>query len=836
VSAPHDPRALRPDGRPLRVVHCPVNTAGVPWTNVQALRRRGVDAQLVVFQRYRMHPEADWSLERHGGQVRRQLTQWHALARLLPRTDVFHFYFGLTLVPQSLQFPILKLAGKRSVMHYMGSDIRGKAPEEIAYGKKASAEIVGSYDAIRWVPEAHVIPPGIDLDAIRPVPPSNRARPIVLHAPSSRQRKGTDHVIEACRGLDVELRIVEDLHHAEAFALFHDVDIVVDQLNAGWYGLFAIESMALGKPVVTFLHEQAVARTREAYGVDVPILNATKETLRGRLEELLEIGPDGRRTIGAASREYVERVHDAEQVTDRMLDLYASIAQTAASSARAPARPVAAATETVISPAVEAGSAGPPSTQLRRLRNQSLIYGLGGLVSRILAVLLLPLYVNYLTPSDYGHVETLLALTIVLTIILRAGIQTAFFRFWFDADDEQSHLRVLRTSFWYTMCAATAGLVAGLALAEPIAEFLFSDAGLANLVRAAFVSLWAAMNYEQLTWVFRVEQRPVAYVCASLANILLTVAGTLLLVVVLEKGAIGVIVGNFSGTLLVYLALLGYRREQLGLGFDRRLFREMNRFGLPLLPSALFLWMTNFSDRFFLVKLSDAAEVGRYSVGVRIASAMVLLLTAFRTAWPAFAYSIRDDSEARRTYAYVLTYLVFVSSWLAVGLGLISPWLVSWLPNVAFAESSRPVALLAFAAVAFAVYIVVSIGVGRIKRTQFMWAITLAGALVNLVLNLALIPAYGMMGAAVATLAAFVVMAVGISWWSQRVYPVPYQWRRVLTAGLAGVALVVGGKVAGVGLAVAVALTLAYPLVLLPLGFYLPAERRAIGARLRVAR
>ena len=86
----------------------------------------------------------------------------------MPRADVFHFYFGLTLVPQSLQFPILRLFGKRSVMHYLGSDIRGKEPDEIAYGKKAGAEIVGSYDAIRWVPEAHVIPPGIDLDAIRP--------------------------------------------------------------------------------------------------------------------------------------------------------------------------------------------------------------------------------------------------------------------------------------------------------------------------------------------------------------------------------------------------------------------------------------------------------------------------------------------------------------------------------------------------------------------------------------------------------------------------------------------------------------------------------------------
>ena len=842
MSTPLDPRALRPDGSPLRVVHCPVNTAGVPWANVQALRRRGVDASLVVFQRYRMHPEADWSLERHGGQLRRQLTQWHALARLLPRTDVFHFYFGLTLVPQSLQFPILRLFGKRSVMNYMGSDIRGKAPEELQYGKKASAEIVGSFDAIRWVPEAHVIPPGIDLAAIDPVPPSNRSRPVVLHAPSSRQRKGTDDVIAACEGLGLELRIVEDLHHEEAFALYREADIVVDQLNAGWYGLFAIECMALGKPVVTFLHDEAVARTREAWGVDVPVLNTTKDTLRDRLEELIEMGPDGRREIGEASRDYVERVHDAELVSDRMLDLYASIVDTAA--ARGPAHvrtateeaTAADASQPVIGGQPEVAAAGGLSGQLRKLGTQSAIYGLGGLVSRILAVILLPLYTHYLTPADYGHVETLVAMTTVLIIVLRGGIQTAFFRFWFDADDRASHLRVLRTSFWYTMVAATAGLVAGIALAEPIAESLFGNAGLANLVRASFVALWAAMNYEQLTWVFRVEQRPVAFVAASLANIAITVAATLLLVVELDKGAIGVIVGNFSGTLLVYAALLGYRRDQLGIQFDRRLFREMNRFGLPLLPSALFLWMTNFSDRFFLIKLSDASEVGLYSVGVRIASAMVLLLTAFRAAWPAFAYSIRDDGEARRTYAYVLTYLVLVSSWLAVALAMLSPWLVEWLATPRFAESSRVVGLLAFSAVAFSVFIVVSIGVGRIKRTQFMWVVTLAGAAVNFCLNLTLIPRYGMMGAAVATLAAYSVMAAGIVWWSQRIYPVPYQWRRVLTAGLAGVALVVAGKLAGGGLPMAVALSIIYPLVLLPLGFYSAAERHAIGARLRLAR
>ena len=164
-------------------------------------------------------------------------------------------------------------------------------------------------------------------------------------------------------------------------------------------------------------------------------------------------------------------------------------------------------------------------------------------------------------------------------------------------------------------------------------------------MRAAFVGIWAQMNYEQLTAVFRVEERSSLYVLASLANIAVTVAATLLLVVVWDQGALGLIAGNFTGTLAVYLALLGYRRAQLGLSFSRPLLREMNRFGLPLVPAALALIAMNLGDRFFLNHFTGIEEVGRYEIGVRIASGMVLLITAFRLAWPAFAYSIEDDAR-----------------------------------------------------------------------------------------------------------------------------------------------------------------------------------------------
>jgi O-antigen/teichoic acid export membrane protein len=464
------------------------------------------------------------------------------------------------------------------------------------------------------------------------------------------------------------------------------------------------------------------------------------------------------------------------------------------------------------------------SRQIARLARHSAVYGLGGLASRILAVLLLPLYTKYLTPADYGRIETVIAASAVLVIVLRMGISTAFFRFYFDATDPARRTLVVRTSFWFTMVMATAGLVLGLILAPEIAHVLRLGPH-ANLVRAAAVGLWAQMNYEQLTSLFRVEERSVAFVTASLVNLLVTVGATVLLVVVLDRGAIGVIVGNFTGTLFVYVVLLVYRRYQLGLQFDRGLLRAMNRFGMPLVPAALALWAINFIDRWLIAIFKDQAEVGVYSVAVRIASAVVFLLIAFRTAWPAFAYSIEDDSMARRTYSYVLTYVVYVTCWASLALGVLAPWLVHLLArNPAFYRASDAVALLAFSGAAYAGYTVLAIGSGRARKTQGNWIVAGAAAALNVGLNVVLIPPYGMIGAAVATLAAYLALFAGMFLYAQRVYPVAYQWRRVLTAASVAGVLTVLGSVVSIPLAVAILLAVVYPLCLLPLGFYLPGE------------
>jgi O-antigen/teichoic acid export membrane protein len=207
-------------------------------------------------------------------------------------------------------------------------------------------------------------------------------------------------------------------------------------------------------------------------------------------------------------------------------------------------------------------------------------------------------------------------------------------------------------------------------------------------------------------------------------------------------------------------------------------------------------------------------------------------MIAFRTAWPAFAYSIEDDREAKRAYAFVLTYLLAFASWGALALGALAPWWTKLLTAPKYQGAEKGVALLAFAGVVYAGYTVLAIGSGRARRTQLNWVVTGVGAAANIALNFWLIPEYGWVGAAISTLAAYVVLFAGMTLYAQSVYPVPYQWRRVATVLGAAVVLTVAPRVAGWPLLPSLVCVAVYPLALALLGFYLPAERARLRRRL----
>jgi O-antigen/teichoic acid export membrane protein len=175
-----------------------------------------------------------------------------------------------------------------------------------------------------------------------------------------------------------------------------------------------------------------------------------------------------------------------------------------------------------------------------------------------------------------------------------------------------------------------------------------------------------------------------------------------------------------------------------------------------------------------------------------------------------------------------LTYLLALTSWGALALGALAPWLVRLLTDPRYQRAEKGIALLAFASAIYAGYVVLAIGSGRARKTQLNWVVTGVGAAVNIALNFWLVPRWGMVGAAVSSAASYLVLFVGMTLYAQRVFPVQYQWRRVVTCVAAAVGLTVAARAAHLPLAPSLLLVLAYPLVLALLGFYLPAERKRL--------
>jgi hypothetical protein len=277
-------------------------------------------------------------LERRRSRISKWLVALQAFVQAAPRYDIFHLHGSLTLLyPFRWDLPILKAMGKRVVMQFWGSDVRGKDPESLAYLRHVDATIVGSYHMQDHVPGgAHVVLPGLDLsnwpatDRVAGRQEVREGSPVrVVHAPSSRETKGTAHVLAAVqalcsRGVPLELELVEGVPHASAVQIYRTCDIAVDQLASGWYGVFALETMALGKPVLGHIRADNADRLEAARGVQPPVVSITAETLGCELERLA-VDPERRLSRGRLSRSFVEQVHDIDDAAEQVMAIYQQV-------------------------------------------------------------------------------------------------------------------------------------------------------------------------------------------------------------------------------------------------------------------------------------------------------------------------------------------------------------------------------------------------------------------------------------------------------------------------------------------------------------------------------
>ena len=485
---------------------------------------------------------------------------------------------------------------------------------------------------------------------------------------------------------------------------------------------------------------------------------------------------------------------------------------------------------------------------LRRLLTTGAAYQAAEILAKGIAVFTLPLYTRHVSTSGYGTYNSLLTAVILFSIVLRLGVDEAFVRFYFNDVDEHRRARIARTATATVAWTTTLASLLALAFSAQLSRLLlgYSDA---TLMDCAILGLWAFTNLEMAYAQLRVDERARAYMYASGANVAMTVAFTIALVVFAGEGARGLLLGNFGASAIVVLGLWWLLRARFSLRVRCTDLRAMLAFGLPTVPADASVYALQVADRFYLLRGVSSAAAGEYAIAVQLATVVFVFVRGFQYAWPPLAYSIDSDADAGRLYSTVTTYFVLATGVVVVGVALLGRWLVRLLAAPAYFDAYRALPWLALGWTLYGLYRVMIAITGRARVTQRNLPAAAAGLAVNVVLLFVLVPAggvgLGLAGAGIALCGAYVVMVAIMHLLTRRLFAVRFEWRRLAQLSAVLTAVAVSGELllptAGFGGLLARAAWLALvPALLLLTRFFAPHEREgartlARDARARVA-
>ena len=426
--------------------------------------------------------------------------------------------------------------------------------------------------------------------------------------------------------------------------------------------------------------------------------------------------------------------------------------------------------------------------KIRELSRNVTVYGLGDVAVSIVNFFLLGVYVKYLDPADYGFIAMLGSLEVIAKIVFRLGLDGSFMRLFYEHERTEDRQRLASTIFFFLLILNGA-IVAVLLLAAPAIASLLGGANQTAAVRLMLLNTFA-IGFTFIPFhVLRIEQRTVTFSLLTFARAVFTTIVRLLLVVQLDMGVTGLYLGDVIVTAGVMVALARWFAPLIRPMFSREVLREALRFGLPRVPHAAAQQVIAVGDRPVLKALGVTMDnIGVYSMAVSFGLVQKLFLSAFESAWAPFYYATVRESDAPRTFRVITTYGVAVLALLTAGLSAVGRHAAQAMTHgyllapddPRWSEVETVITWTAIGVFLQGFYLLTSIGLNITKRTEFYPLATVTAAAVNIALNFLLIPRFGIVGAAWANGAGYGVQAALGFRFSQRFYPIAYEWGRLI--------------------------------------------------------
>ena len=432
--------------------------------------------------------------------------------------------------------------------------------------------------------------------------------------------------------------------------------------------------------------------------------------------------------------------------------------------------------------------------EFKRLASGSFVYGIGGVLQRMLSILLLPLFTRVLTPEDYGVISLITLLSVGMTSLFSLGTGNSIGILYFKENDASSRPVII----WSTavlLLFISALLVCGFMVFAPgISLLLFETPQYADLIRIASLSLAITTVSDPFYALLRMEERAKQYVVLTVISTFLTIVLSVLLVLVYRWGVLGVLLAALIGqaTMLFILAVSVARKIPFDIDLD--LFWPLVRIGFPSVFGLFAFLVIDYADRQMLQRMMNLEALGIYSIGYSFGMVMLVFVNAFSTAWPPYFMSfVNRKNDAKKIFGLVFRYYLIIAGVLCVLFFVAAKPLVVLLLAPSYSDAYVVVGMVAAAYMLKGCYLILLPGIYYAEKLQLQSLIEWIAAMINLALNWWWIPVYGIVGAAGATLVSYLALPI-LSWFFARKYlAVEYEWRKIgyLAIALAGCAALI---------------------------------------------
>ena len=473
---------------------------------------------------------------------------------------------------------------------------------------------------------------------------------------------------------------------------------------------------------------------------------------------------------------------------------------------------------------------------IKHLTKHSVVYGLGGTLNKLIGFFLLPIYTRLLTPADYGILSLLTVTSSLATIIAHLGLGSAMFReeIYVGSDERL----VESTTLCFLLGESVIFFGAMIVISSKLSTLIFGADDYATLLRLMFLADFLGVVDVVFMARLRARAQSSFYSLLSVARFVTGICLNLYFIVILRRGVEGLIVaGLISAALFATLYFILLARD-LRPTLSLPILRRMLKFGIPLVPVGLSSLLLTMADRYFLKHFSTIDQVGLYSLGYHIGMVMLLVENAFQLAWPPQRFAIAKQPNAKHQFSRILTYYLLAFGFLAMALSLLAKELLMIMATPKFYPAAAVVPLIALSYIFSGVRHMTNTGLAIMNKNYYVPPIILGSALLNLGLNYILIPPYGMMGAAWATILSYLIFVIVQTLVNLHYYYIRYEYGRMAKLALIwgityGVSLLIQTPSLWINIGLKCLLLFAYPFVLHGIRFFEREELEALKRLLR---